>query len=556
MYSSYKPISLVLVIVFFFGFFSCADKQKNVSNNEMVESPEEINARAEEVIRGTLKEILSNDKGLPDSFKVKNANILQNLYDQNSFAPLWSSKGSFIPAADSLFSFINRSMEWSLFPEDYYFEKLASLRLQLADTSGEKNLNASKWAYNDLLYSSAFVQLVKDIKMGRLLPDSIVARDSTLTPDFFSSMLNVYKQVLNSAFISLEPQHSDYKKLKAGIRSFLNSADFRSYTFISSRDSNQLRQLVYKRLAEEDTALVPEDHPDSTLVVEAIKKYQKRKQLKADGKISSALINRLNNTDKEKFIRIAINIDRFKQLETLPEQYIWVNIPGYYLQLRQGDSVALKSRVVVGKPVTKTPVITSAISDMITYPKWTIPESIIKKEILPGLKKDSGYTIRKGYSLIDKDGNEINPYTVNWKKFKENIPYKVVQGSGDDNALGVLKFNFPNKFSVYLHDTNQRSFFSKSSRALSHGCVRVQAWKQLATFILRNDSLHSTNAVKVDSLESWLARKEKRYVPVRKRIPLFIRYFTNDVNEEGKIVFYEDVYGEDKNLREKIFASK
>jgi len=555
-YSSYMPISLALAVILFFALASCNDEQKDVSDKEIVESPEQINARAEEVIRGTLREILQNDKDLPDSFKVKNASILQYLYDQNSFAPVWSSKGNFTPAANSLFSFINRSMEWGLFPQDYYFDRLASLRFQLADTSGEKNLNASTWAYNDLLYSSAFVQLVKDIKIGRLLPDSNVAKDSTLTPDFFSSMLNVYKQVLNSAFISLEPQHSDYKKLKAGIRSFLDSANFKSYTFISSGDSNQLRQLLYKRLSEEDTTLMPEDHPDSIQVAEAIKKYQKRKELKADGRISTTLITRLNNTDREKFIRIAINLDRFKQLESLPEQYIWVNIPGYYLQLRQGDSVALKSRVVVGKPITKTPIITSAISDMITYPKWTIPESIIKKEILPGLKKDSGYTIRKGYSLIDKDGNEINPYTVDWKKFKENIPYKVVQGSGDDNALGVLKFNFPNKFSVYLHDTNQRYFFSRSSRALSHGCVRVQSWKELATFILRNDSLHSTNAVKVDSLESWLARKEKRYVPVRKRIPLFIRYFTSDVNEEGKIVFYEDVYGEDKRIREKIFASK
>ena len=556
-YSVSNPISFFVVVVFLFlSSASCNDESKSVGSTEIVESPEEINARAEAVIKGTLKEILRNDKKLPDSFKIKNAAILQYLYEQNSFTPLWSSKGNFTPAADSLFSFINRSMEWGLFPEHYYFEKLALLKLELSDTSGNKKLNASTWAYNDLLYSSAFVQLVKDIKIGRLLPDSVVERDSTLTLGFFSSMLNVYKQVQNASFISIEPQHSDYKKLKAGIRPFLDSADFTSYTFVSGKDSNVLRQLIYKRLAEEDSSLAPAGKADSIQLADAIKNYQKRKGLKADGKIFSALIARLNNTDKEKFIRIAINMDRFKQLQALPEQYIWVNIPSYYLQLRQGDTVALKSRVVVGKPVTKTPIITSAISDMMTYPKWTIPESIIKKEILPELKKDPGYTIRKGYSLIDRDGNEVDPYTVDWKKFKENIPYKVVQGSGDDNALGVLKFNFPNKFSVYLHDTNQRQFFSRSSRALSHGCVRVQDWKDLAVFILKNDSLNSTQAVKVDSLERWLAQKQKRYVPVRKRVPLFIRYFTNDVNEKGKIVFYEDIYGEDSRLRDKIYPNK
>ena len=239
----------------------------------------------------------------------------------------------------------------------------------------------------------------------------------------------------------------------------------------------------------------------------------------------------------------------------MPEKYLWVNIPSYYLQLRECDTVILQSKVVVGKPETKTPMLTSTIVDMITYPKWTIPESIIKKEILPGLKKDPGYTTRKGYSLVDKDGNEVDPYSVSWAKYEKGIPYKVVQGSGDDNALGVLKFNFPNKYSVYLHDTNQRYLFSKTSRALSHGCVRVQAWNELAQYILRNDSSFASNAVPVDSLESWLATKQKRYIPVRKPIPLFIRYFSCET-KNGKLVFYEDIYEEDKRLRDRLFSSK
>lgn len=522
----------------------------------MVNDPEEINARAEEVIRQTLKDILQNGRDLPDSFRIKNASLVENLYNRNAFVPMWSSKGNFITTTDSLFNFIKRSREWGLFPEDYYWSRLANLREQLTDTSQEKRLDASLWAYNDLLFTSAFVQIVKDIKVGRLLPDSVIDRDSSLMPEFFFSELNIYKQVFNASFLALEPQHTDYKKLKNALPGFLSRADLKNYTFINIKDSVLLPTLVYKRLSEEDTSLHTATVPDSLQIAEAIKKYQKKKELKADGKISSSLISNLNTTDREKFIRIAINMDRFKQLQPLPERYIWVNLPGYYLQLRQNDSVILQSRVVVGKPATKTPIITSAISNMITYPKWTIPESIVKKEILPGLKKDSGYTIKKGYSLIDKDGNEVDPYKIEWAKFKENIPYKVVQGSGDDNALGVLKFNFPNKYSVYLHDTNQRYFFSRSKRALSHGCVRVQSWKELATYILKNDSLYSANAVKTDSMERWLARKEKRYIPVRKPIPLFIRYFTCNVNKEGTIVFYEDIYGEDKRIRENFFSNQ
>jgi murein L,D-transpeptidase YcbB/YkuD len=550
----FKLFFLVFLIIG--AFYSCKEKSKDVTKAEIVETPEQINARAEELIRSTLKEILQNDEGLPDSVKVKNALILQHLYDENQYGTLWSSQGNFNRNGDSLFSLIEHSREYGLFPDDYYYSKLSSVRIQLADTSKATKLNASLWAYSDLLFSSAFVQIVKDLKIGRLLPDSIVAKDSVLQPVFFAEQLKSFQQRKDSVFESLEPKDSGYIKLKLALNDFLSKANFKKYTFITTKDSSLIPTLIYQRLSEEDSTLSSENAPDSLQVSTAIKKYQKRKEIKADGKISSALVERLNNTDKQKFVRVAINLDRYKLLPVMPEQYIFVNIPSYYLRLVQNDTVVLKSRVVVGKPITRTPIITSAINNMITYPKWTIPESIIKKEILPGLKNDPGYTLRKGYSIVDEEGNEINPYTVKWAKYKQGIPYKVVQGSGDDNALGVLKFNFPNKYSVYLHDTNQRYLFSNKKRALSHGCVRVQAWNELAKFILRNDSLNSKNAIPLDSLDTWLATKQKKYVPVRRPIPVFIRYFTCDVSNEGKLVFYEDVYGEDETIREKIFAGK
>jgi len=552
---SYLKLFLFCASVIFFS--SCQEREhKTISKKEVVEKPEDISASAEDIIKGTLKDILNNDKSLSDSFKIRNASILQNLYDKNSFEPLWSQKGSFINNGDSLFSFIQQSKQYGLFPEDYNLAKLTNLKEQLSDTSKAKKLDASLWAYADLLLSSAFVQIVKDLKKGRLLPDSVIVKDSTLTPDFFHSELDSFQKNNDSVFEHLEPRDSGYIKLKIALNEFLPKAHFKNHTFVETLDSTQIPSLLYKRLGEEDSTLSALDNPDSIDVSLAIKKYQKRKKINADGKISSSLIDRLNNTDKEKFIRIAINLDRYKLLPQLPQQYIWVNIPSYYLKLYQSDTVVLKSRVVVGKPLTRTPLITSAISNMITYPQWTIPESIVKKEVLPGLQKDATYTMKKGYSIVDDKDNEIDPLKIKWTKYTSSIPYKVVQGSGDENALGVLKFNFPNKYSVYLHDTNQRYLFSNKNRALSHGCVRVQAWEELAKFILRNDSLNATNPVPIDSLESWLTTKQKKYVPIRKPIPLFIRYFTSDVDEKGKLIFYEDIYQEDQKIRKQLFADK
>jgi murein L,D-transpeptidase YcbB/YkuD len=284
-------------------------------------------------------------------------------------------------------------------------------------------------------------------------------------------------------------------------------------------------------------------------------------KLKVDGKGGGETIRSLNLTDKDKFVRIALSLDKYKMLPAkMPEKYVWVNLAGFYMQLKDSDTVRISSRVVIGKPLTRTPELTSSISEMITYPQWSVPQSIIVKEFLPELKKDPGYLERKGFSLLDMKNEEVDPYFVDWSKYKAGIPYKIVQGSGDDNALGIMKFNFPNKYAVYLHDTNQRYLFAQSSRAFSHGCVRVQQWQKLCNYILQNDSTYVTSLgnssfTKADSVSKWLGKKEKHFIPVKFRIPLFIRYFTCE-GKDGKIVFYDDIYDEDNRLREKYFAGK
>jgi murein L,D-transpeptidase YcbB/YkuD len=131
---------------------------------------------------------------------------------------------------------------------------------------------------------------------------------------------------------------------------------------------------------------------------------------------------------------------------------------------------------------------------------------------------------------VDNKGETVDPETVNWSKYTKGIPYKVMQGSGDDNALGIMKFNFNNPYSVYLHDTNQRYLFKNASRALSHGCVRVEKWQALAFYITRNDSMNvkpgDTMRYNTDSIKNWLANKERRWIGVKNGIPLFIAYFS------------------------------
>jgi murein L,D-transpeptidase YcbB/YkuD len=272
------------------------------------------------------------------------------------------------------------------------------------------------------------------------------------------------------------------------------------------------------------------------------------------------LIFALNNTDHEKYLKIVINMDRLRRnREAYPNRYLWVNLPSFYLQVFENGVTKIESKVIIGKPYTRTPLITSKINQITTYPTWTIPSSIISKEILPNLKKNNAYLNRKGYSLYDATGKKVNPDSVNWSSYEKGMPFRVVQPGGDANALGIMKFNFPNKYSVYLHDTNQRSLFNNSFRSLSHGCVRVQNWDSLYQYIILSDKKSNaddlaSNYLMVDSVKNWLSAKKRRTISVTNELPIYIRYFTA-ASKNGKIEFYEDVYGEDNKIRNLIMKS-
>ncbi len=562
--NDFPPLRFLFIVLICYGMTACNDAGTNTRqkppDNVVVKKPEQADEKASELLQKLLQYTDENKGKLNDSVRLEQWELLKKIYSGNQYQPLWSEKEKWYPIADSLFRFIDSSKAYGLFPSDYAFSSLANIFNGLvADTIHRRN--AALWARADLILTNDYLSIARDLKLGRLPKDSITLRNDSLITD--TVFLQNFKQALVEKDIrgnleEMEPRLEGYKRLKAAIPSFIDSVKFRPTTYIiyPNKDSAALAGQVEKRLTELGFPIQP---GDTASIKTALRKYQHDKDLTVTGRVNEKTVRLLNITDWDKFKRIAITMDRYKMLpDTLPTRYIWVNLPSYYMQLWDTDTIFMQSKVVVGKPTTRTPVLTSKLTDMITYPQWTIPTSIIVKEVLPGLKKDTNYLAKKGYSLVDDDGNEVNPHAINWFRYKKDIPYKVVQGSGDDNALGVLKFNFSNKYSVYMHDTNQRYYFKNTIRALSHGCVRVQEWDKLAHYIIRNDSLNATNpanAFKADSLKAFLGRKERHYIPIRSRIPVFFRYFTVE-GKDGKVKFYDDIYGEDRMLSERYFANK
>jgi L,D-transpeptidase YcbB len=547
-----------------FAFAACSHKRK-IPPHTIARTPQELQQKIPDLIRGYIEFAADNNGKIDDSVILSQPRLTQIIYEKNQFEPAWSKTEQWLLTGDSLYSFIVNAQLLGLFPKDYHVKELTAIRKKLLNDSTAKKdrKDVSLWSKADLLLTDAFLQIVKDVKLGRLPQDSISLRkDSVLTDNFYKEKFAIVQHSGSVALVisSLEPKQRGYQLLKEGIQKFLDSADYRTFTIVPSPDSDRVlfKKALRQRLFEGGFITNDSTSVDSLHIAAAIKKFQLKKGITADGIAGSGTIRLLNMSDAEKFIRIAISMDKYKMLpEKMPDKYIWVNLPGYYLQLLDDDTIRISSKIICGKPLTKTPQLNSSISEMITYPQWTIPTSIIVKEILPAMKKNPDYLFRKGYSLLDKNGDEVDPFLVDWSKYSKGIPYKVVQGSGDDNALGILKFNFNNKYSVYLHDTNQRYLFALVFRALSHGCVRVQQWQPLANYILSNDSLNASGHgyTKTDSLRTWLDKKEKHSIAVHNRIPLFVRYFTCD-GKNGSIIFYDDIYGEDKQLQEKYFAGK
>lgn len=541
--------------VFFYG---CKDNAKP-PEKQIVATPEEFQQKEPQLLKRFLSYAEKNNGRIDDSLALFLPAVVNRIYEQGQYKAIWGEKQQWLPLADSMYDFIVQAKLYGLFPEDYYSPSLQYIRtrFELDSLQMTDRRDAALWAKADLLLTSAFVRMVKEIKLGRLPNDSVTMRkDSVLTDEFYQQQLAALQESgsLSGIIKNLEPAHKGYHELKAGIPHFLENARYISYTQVPSPKDSGFRAALQKRLFEDGYLQTDSLKADSLQLAEAVKKFQKKAGIHVDGKVGEVTRRMLNTGDEERFVRIAITLDRYKLLPPkMPNRYLWVNLPGYYLKLIENDTVKLYSKIICGKPQTRSPVLNASISELITYPQWTIPQSIIVKEILPVLKKNPGYLAKKGYSLLNNKSEEVDPYSVDWSKYSKGIPYRIIQGSGDANALGVMKFNFSNKYAIYLHDTNQRSLFSYDDRALSHGCIRVQNWEPLAFDIIRHDN--PASRAKEDSVRSWLSHKQKRSVPVRNRLPLFIRYFTCE-GKNGEIVFYDDIYGEDKLNREKYFPGK
>jgi L,D-transpeptidase YcbB len=308
-------------------------------------------------------------------------------------------------------------------------------------------------------------------------------------------------------------------------------------------ESNERVPLLRKRLAVSGDLAVPASQADlfDEDLKEAVQRFQSRHGLSEDGLVGVQTLRELNVPISERIFQLQASLERCEPLPPLLERrHILVNIADFTLKLFEDGKLLLSMPVIVGKTYRETPVFNGRISSLVLNPSWNVPHSIATKDILPKIKKDPGYLRRMHIKVLRdwKTGTEIDPATINWAKLSEaHFPYRLSQEPGPDNALGRVKFLFPNPYDVYLHDTPAQELFAKDDRTFSSGCIRLSKPLELAAYLLQGTPLGS-----IEGLMAEIAKEKTQSVAIPSPIAVHIVYMTAWVDRDGTIQFRRDVY--------------
>ena len=250
-----------------------------------------------------------------------------------------------------------------------------------------------------------------------------------------------------------------------------------------------------------------------------------------------------------RFERLAINLERWRQMPITEPEYLLINIPAFELQVVVHDTVKRRFRVIVGKPGTPTPLLSSRVRYFTLAPNWNVPYSIASQEMLPRLKDDPGFLNDNNLELYDGRNRRRNPWRIDWSQVTEQtFKYSIRQSAGGDNALGNVVFHFPNPYLVYLHDTPERYLFASPLRALSHGCIRLEHPRELAAYLLLRDGNPAPLPTAAEARQ-----RPPQDVLLRRPLPIYIRYATATA-ENGRLRFFQDIYGHDQVLWEALYC--
>jgi len=506
-------------------------------------------------------------------------------YKKFNYETAWNRKEH----RDFIIHEISKAENEGLESKDYNYETLKSFETKFDDLPDDTIIKY------DLLLTSSTQLYVNHISKGKLNPKKLY-KDWDLEEKKVNVNEILYDCIDNNNFSraieNCKPNHIIYKKLKNCLKLLQQFPEETTYELIDLKErivpnkKNKYVPIVKKRLmywgdmVEKDTIL-------STVydkkTQEAVKIFQVRHGLRPDAVIGRNTIDALNYSRNQRIEQVVVNMERWRWFaHDFGNHYLLINIPDYSIVAVKENDTILSQKVVVGKETRPTPILESKISNINLNPNWTVPPTILKEDIYPEAEKDRSIFRKKGLVIINNKNQEINPYT--WKKEDAN-KYKYVQKPSRNNSLGLMKINFPNNYSVYLHDTNHRDYFSFTYRSLSSGCVRLEKPLEMAAHILNDTTnwslkrIQDTKKIKhyfkiqkekkiaIEKKNAKLLAKNPNLVIENKKFPIpelktIVIKVKDDIyihqlywtawENNGKLQFREDIYCLDADLYIKL----
>lgn len=481
---------------------------------------------------------------------VKDYEAIVLFYEARHFKPIWVNSYGPLERGREFMDILGASWTHGLNPYSYHYAEIDALLNQN---------DPQKLADLELLMTDAYVRLGQDLSGIRVDPKSLNSakhfwKQPYTAPSLLKNLGDADK--IEPLVEAIAPQGQTYKRLQEELIRLSRepAEDYESIlpikleqNFLHPYQRSSAVPKLRTRLGISGAPADPTVYDDRTAA--AVIRFQKENGLKADGIVGGQTLEILNGTREKKIEQVVANLERLRWVdEKKPDKFVVVNIPSATLWAVENGRVAFDMPVIVGREKRPTNIFIANITGVRFNPNWTVPPTIKKDDILPKLRTDPTYLSHKGLELIYGSGAEavtVDPESIDWANMtiSDLRGYRMVQKPGANNPLGRVRVLMPNDFNIYLHDTNEPSKFSRAGRAESSGCVRMSEPEKMASFIMK-ERQGWTDA----QMEGYFADGKMRDIGIPKTIPVYMLYYTVWINEDGRVVYGNDLYDYDNKL--------
>ena len=512
-----------------------------------------------EVIRTRIENGNMNQKMVIGSSRIYALTGVSNFYRERGFLPAWVENDKPTKDVNDLIAAIEDVYDDGLVPSDYHLSRIKTLFFALQK---ETEPTMQLLGDFDIILTDAFLLLSSHMLVGKVNPENVDPQWKAVRREVNRNLSELLSSAINEGkiietFVEIKPKQKGYSELKEQLKVYRNIEKKGGFIAVSltvplkAEEKQPGIKSLAQRMRQGGFFMNLTDPENYSLELQnAVKAFQVKHGLEADAVVGKESLELMNIKVEQRIEQIRINLERYRWMpETFGEDYLFVNIANFELQVIKGGKKDKVFRAVVGKPFRKTPVFSARLTYLVLNPTWTVPPTIMAQDVIPDVKKNPNYLKSKNMQVVDRTGKVVPASSIDWSTVSaKTFPYYVRQEPGASNALGAVKFMFPNPYSVYIHDTPSKDLFAKNDRAFSSGCVRIQNATGLAYYLLEGHPKWSP-----DQIEKVLKSQKEQTVNLVKTWPVHIIYLTTFFDEEiNEVVFRRDVYDRNPALLQAI----